>query len=288
MKQGFTLPFLNKKLDMFAQGRHKFKDNYHDSFSISGGEPTLSPHLFEIIKKINRLFSDKKIICLSNGRRFFYKDYTRGFLQLTTNLELIIPIHGQNARVHEGITRSKGSFNQTIKGLNNVFRFKKKKQIVEIRIVVHGLNYKLLKEITLFIKHTFPTLNRLVFVFFEIEGQSAKNIAKMKLAYSELVPYMDEIFSFIPSFPEVRFYHFPLCTLPVKFYPYIWRTLPSFEVSYSALCKKCILKTSCLGVHKGYLDYFGDLEFKPRAESIKIKKSGVWHHPIESLEAQRQ
>jgi len=276
----FSLSNLLKRIERFYRGEQEFLSNYRDTFSITGGEPTLSAHLFPVIKRINELFPGTRIICLSNGRRFAYAHYAKEFLKLSDNLELKIAVHGHNSKLHDRITQVSGSFKQTIKGLENILRFKKPRQQIGIRIVIHRLNYKFLENIVKFVKDSFSEVGQLVFIFCEIEGQACKNFKRVKLTYSELLPYISRIYKLLGYFSEVRFYHFPLCALPVQFYPYIWRTLPDFEVSFPRKCKDCYLKELCLGVHKGYLEYIGDEEFKPVKRKLSIKKSTNWHHPI--------
>ncbi|MBW2044493.1 MAG: radical SAM protein [Deltaproteobacteria bacterium] len=276
----FSLTYLSERIERFRNGTEEFLDNFRDSFSISGGEPTLASHLSEVIKKINSLFPGIRIVCLTNGRMFSYADYVRQTLRLNANLEFAVSLHGHNAGVHDKITQTPGSFTQTVTGLKNIFRFKRPDESIEIRVVIHRLNYKFLEEIAGFIKMNFPQVNRLVFMFFEIEGQAVKNLKALRLTYAQLSPYIDKIFNFIALFPQVRLYHFPLCTLPPKFYPYIWRTLPDFEVSFPESCKECGLKKLCLGVHKGYLKYVGSSEFRPIKDKIRIRKGRGRYHPI--------
>jgi MoaA/NifB/PqqE/SkfB family radical SAM enzyme len=284
MKQyNFSLPYLQKRIERFYNGKKEFLDDYRDSFSISGGEPTLSSHFIPIIKKINALFPRIKIICLTNGRLFAYKEYAKEFLQLDGNLELAISIHGHNAEIYDKITQTSGSFLQTMKGIKNILCFRKQTQFIEIRVVIHRLNYKFLEEITKFIMYKFPQIVRLVFIFFEIEGKVIKNLRILKLTYTQLLPYISKIYDLISYFPEVRFYHFPLCALPPKFFPYIWRTLPKFEVAFLSSCKMCNLKAFCLGIHKGYLKYINTSEFHPIKDNFDIKKGANWHHPILSI-----
>jgi len=283
MKKKFSLSHLLGRINRFYKGEKEFVDNNVASFSISGGEPTLSPHLVAVVKKINILSPKTKIICLSNGRMFSYVDYTKNFLGTCENLELIISVHGHNSKIHDKITRNPGSFSQTQKGIENILRFKKITQSLEIRVVIHRLNYRFLVEIIKFIKSYFPGTTRLVLVFFEIEGQAVKNLQRIKLTYSQLLPYLDKVYSFIKVFPEVRFYHFPLCVVPPKFYPYVWRTLPRYEVNFLKNCRSCSIKEFCLGIHNGYLKYIGEREFRPKSNNFKIIKNTDWFQPIKQI-----
>lgn len=280
MKRGFSLPYLLRRIDKFYKGEKVFLGNYRDTFYITGGEPTLSPHLVTVIKRIGYLFPNSRIVCLTNGRMFSYVDYVKGLLQLSAVSELAISIHGHKEEIHDKITGVKGSFSQTFTGLKNAFQFKKPAQLIEIRVVIHRLNYKFLNAITKFILEEFPLVDRLVFIFFEIEGQAYKHLATLRLTYAQLFPYISKIYNLIHYFSDVRFYHFPLCTMTANFFPYISRTLPDSEVAFLDKCNECNVKEFCLGVHKGYLKYIGSLEFQPIRDKFNIKKGANWHRPI--------
>lgn len=280
-KAGFDLPSILEKVDRFYRREVEFvKEGFSNTFYISGGEPTLSPFLITVIKRISSFFPDIKISCLTNGRMFSYTDYAKELLQLGSNLELAIPIHGHNAATHDRITRSPGSFLQTIKGLENIFRFRDPTQLIEIRVIIHQLNYKFLGKIMEFIKTSFPEIGRLVFMFFEVEGEAFNYLKRLRLTYAQLLPYIEAIHNLLVYFPDVRFSHFPLCAIPLKFFPYVWRTLPDYEVSFLANCNKCNLKKLCSGIHKSYLKYIGREEFQPIFTNIDILKSYDWYHPI--------
>jgi len=276
----FSLSYLFKRIERFYQGSNEFLEDYRDVFSLSGGEPTLHPKLIDIIKKINVYFPGIRINLLTNGRMFSYENYAKSFLKWNINLELSISIHGHKADIHDKITQTKNSFREVIRGLENIIIFKKPSQIIEIRVVIHQLNYKFLDEIIKFIKHNFPQVDRVVFIFFEIEGQAINNFEILKLTYAQLFPYINKIYELIRYLSEVRFYHFPLCILPPKFFPYIWRTLPDYEVSFLKSCRNCNFKKFCLGVHRGYLKYIGEGEFKPIKRKINFQEGLNWYHPV--------
>lgn len=280
-KGGFSYNFLLKRLERFHEGKDEFLENYRDGFCLTGGEPTLSPYFIRIIKKIDQLFPKTEITCLSNGRRFSEPDYAKRFSQLEANLQLCISIHGHNQGLHDKITQSSGSFKETIKGLKNLLAFRRKNILLEVRVVIHRLNYKSLDKIAEFIKSNFSGIDRVVYIFFEIEGEASKNLSLLSLRYLQLRPYIEKIEGFIDDFPEVRFYHFPLCIIPIKFFPYVWRTLPQFEISFPLQCNYCYLKNLCLGILNSYSSSFDSKEFKPiRDEKLIIQRTNLWHRPI--------
>jgi sulfatase maturation enzyme AslB (radical SAM superfamily) len=276
----FSLKFLSNRVKRFFDGNKEFMDDYKDAFSVTGGEPTLNPEFIKIINKINSFFPGIRICLLTNGRMFSYERFARDVLSQNIKLELCISIHGHTPDLHDKITQTKNSFRQAISGIENILRFRKPNQILEIRIVMHRLNYKYLSNILRFVKFNISQADRVVLLFMELEGQAVRNFKTTSLTYYQLKPYLVNSYDLISSISNLRLYHFPLCTLPVDFFPFIWRTLPSFEVDFLKSCFECSLKEFCLGVHKGYLKLIGSAEFKPIKKNIKIKTRNNWHHPI--------
>lgn len=279
-KKYFSLSYLTNRIKRFYDGEKEFIDDYRDTFSLTGGEPTLNPCFLKIIKKINAFFPRAKINLLTNGKMFVYEDYAKKVLSQSNNLELCVSLHGHTDRLHDKITQTKNSFKEAINGIENIISFKNRNHLLEIRIVVHKMNYKFLDKIIKFIKTNFPDVDRVVLLFMELEGVAIRNFNTVKLSYKQLAPYINRIYNQIENFADFRLYHFPLCVLPVKFFPYTWRTLPSFEIDFPKNCNKCTLRQLCLGVHKGYLKHMGNSEFVPFREHVKICKSDDWYHPI--------
>ncbi|MFT4304433.1 MAG: radical SAM protein [Candidatus Woesearchaeota archaeon] len=87
-----------------------------------GGEPTLHPNLVKILSTANKIYD--KIAITSNGRRFSYYSYAQKFKNL--NVDFNISLGGPNEKIHDTWTNSKGSFNETIKGIKNIKHMNKK------------------------------------------------------------------------------------------------------------------------------------------------------------------
>lgn len=276
----FELGSLFKRLELFSTGESAFLNNYRDSFAITGGEPTLSPNLFQLITKINTLFPGMRISLLTNGRMFCYPGYLNKLMSLKANIEFIVSIHGPSDIIHDRITLAKGSFGQTVKGLKHILNLDHRNLTLEIRIVIHRLNYRYLAKTVSFLAKNFRNADRIVLLFFEIEGRASRNFKLLKLNYNECKPIIKTIINKIKFFKEFRLYHFPLCALDKKLFPYVWRTLPPSEVSYPKGCTNCALIKHCLGIPKGYLKAFGTSEFRPFKKINKFKLSDSWHHPI--------
>lgn len=252
--------------------------------SLTGGEPTIHPDFFKIIKRFTKLYPNNKIAIATNGRLFAYSQFTKKLLKYR-NLILEIAIHDYNAKNHDAITRTKGSFNNTIKGLHNILKYKNDTHEIEIRIVLTKLNYKHLDKIIQFIRKEFSInqIRDIAIIFEELEGQARDNIKEVGIRYRDIKPIILPIINkYKNTIPEIRLYHFPLCVIPKELWLFTWRTLRSNEVTFLTQCHQCAVKKYCLGIHKDYLEVFGDAEFHA-LKNIKIKTTKNWHKPIFKL-----
>jgi len=251
-----------------------------DSIYLSGGEPTLHPCFFDIINYLKENFPEQKIKLLTNARRFIYPDFARKFLKIAGDLEIDVSLYGPTKEIHNKVTRAKNSFEQTAGGLKNLLRYKTKKQVIGLRIVITKFSYKHLKDILALVKSEFPAIDRVIIIFPELEGQALKNLEKIKITYSRARPYIEKTFPLLKNFKEMRFYHFPLCTLNEKFWPYIWRTLPDEEVEFIKICHSCNFKKYCQGIHKNYLENIGKTDFSSIKRKISVKETENFYKPI--------
>lgn len=260
----------------------KEKNKLDDSIYLTGGEPTLHPRFLDVLEYISQHFPKQRVKLLTNGRRFFYKDFTKKVLEINNNFDICLSVYGPTNNIHDAVTRTPNSFNQTIKGLKNLL-FYKNGQIIEIRFVITNLSYKYISQFLEMIKRQFSSIDRVIIIFWETEGQAVKNLETVKISYSQVRPYLEEIYPWLKKFKELRLYHFPLCTLESKFWPFVWRTLPTDEIAFLPLCQQCQYKKHCLGIHKGYLEKIESKEFRPIKEKFIIKSTSDFYHPISQV-----
>ncbi|MDO9028709.1 MAG: radical SAM protein [Candidatus Roizmanbacteria bacterium] len=261
---------------------HKFKSN--DPLSLTGGEPTIHPDFFKLIDWFHGQYPENKIVIASNGRMFYYKNFTKNLFKIN-NLDLEIAVHGYDEKTHDFITRTKGSFKQTIEGIHNILRFKNDSQELEIRIIITKFTYKNLDKILAFIKNEFDIkqIRNIVLIFIEMEGQAKDNLNIVGITYKEAMKYLPKVVTKWSSlFRDLRLYHFPLCVLPPGLWRYSWRTLRDDEIMFLPRCNKCSFKKYCLGIHRDYLTLIGDKEFKP-PKKIKIETNDSFYKPIDNV-----
>lgn len=85
---------------------------------ITGGEPTIMPTFFTAIAECARQ-EYEQIIVASNGRRFAYPEFAQR-ARVTGLTHANISLFGHNRQIHDGITKVRGSFEQTNQGIRNL------------------------------------------------------------------------------------------------------------------------------------------------------------------------
>jgi len=122
-----------------------------DRISLTGGEPTIRKDIFELISFCRDL--NIEIIQLqTNGRMLSYKPFCRKLFASGLN-EVCISFHGHTAQIQDRITRVNGSFEQTLKGIKNLFDVIKgtlPKEALFPNIVVSSHNCRHLPDIIRF------------------------------------------------------------------------------------------------------------------------------------------
>ncbi|MEM5806808.1 MAG: radical SAM protein [Candidatus Aenigmatarchaeota archaeon] len=235
----------------------------NDYFGVSGGEPTLRKEFFKILKYARKRHPDLYLFIVTNGRMFFYRKFAEKLANLNLgNFRVGVALYGHNKKIHESITCSRGSFEQTTKGIKNLLSFKIP---VEVRTIINKLNYKYMEEIAKFIVEKFPTVDRAVFINMKITGNAYKNREKVLVKISEVVPYVEKAVKIlIEDKIETRLYHFPLCIIPEN----LWEIAKGVtkhekhELTFVEECEKCKLRDECPKIWKSYVGIVGKEEFK--------------------------
>jgi MoaA/NifB/PqqE/SkfB family radical SAM enzyme len=237
---------------------------------ISGGEPTLSEDLLEIIKeaKGRNLFVELQ----TNGVNLYYSDLARQLVQAGVDLfNINFPSH--IGSVHDKLTQTDGTLPLKIAGLKNLTAFKAN---IRLTHIINGLNYKKLEEYVDFINNNFPKVKYIQFSFLKIIG-AVRSHQEIIITYQQVSPYLllalkkckQNKIGFIVD-------HIPACYLGnYKKYHVDYLKANERQNSgdsfYSLMekmkiedCSQCSFCDFCCGVRKDYLDFFGkDAKVKP-------------------------
>ena len=275
-------------LKLIESGLEKSDD---ENVSLTGGEPTIHPNFIEILEGIRKIDPRTEISFATNGRRFFYPEFAKKVLSFD-NLQIRSVVHSAKQETHDAITRAPGSFKQTIKGVENLFKNRRRSHVINLRIVLLKQNHEELNEILEMIDRKFGRYflpqDKIALIFPEYEGRAKKNFEEVKLTYNEIRPIVQDALSKWASnfYNKLYLYHFPLCTVDSSYWGYVARSIPldNDEYTYLDKCDNCKYKKYCVRIHEDYIELVGESEFSP----IKKKKIGEdlkideddFHHPF--------
>ena len=154
---------------------------------ISGGEPTLYKELPEIMNYIRE--AGLKIGILSNSLRFANEIFFNSFINTVgVDFELTTAFHSHVAEEHDAITGIKGSFEKSLKGINNLV---KAGVHVTIKHIINGLSYKNLPECAQWVYLTFPDSVSWVICNMDLCGEALNNNSLTAVSFDESKPYLD-------------------------------------------------------------------------------------------------
>ncbi|NIO20605.1 MAG: radical SAM protein [Candidatus Aenigmarchaeota archaeon] len=244
-----------------------------NNIRITGGEPTIRGDITEIVSYAKRL-DFNQISIETNGRKLSNEKFLKKIMKAGAN-HFFVSIHGQNAKIHERVTRAPGSFKETIKGIENI---SKNKIHFGINVVITRFNYKHLPEIVRFLRKMtdgYITLN-----FITVHGSTLLS-KKIVPPISETVPYIKRAINSLDNDNAISIGHISFCFLGdyinysnfVRL-PFVTKIVnPTFTLTLeshldraiqrSEKCKKCRFVKFCRGLWEEYAKIYGYGELKP-------------------------
>ena len=243
---------------------------------FTGGEVTIRKDFFDLISSA-KSFGYKIILIQSNGRRFSDIQFCLDTINKGAN-DFSIAIHGHNADLHNSLTTSQGSFEQTKQGIKNLIELN---QMVATNTVVVKQNYKKLPEIANFLSNLFP--NQVQFAFVHPMGNAEKNFNLVVPKMSDVLLYLKKAIDILlENNIEPRIEAIPPCLIP-KYQEYLndyfipdtkiadidskihdWSFIrKNFARKKFSQCIDCKFNLCCEGPWKEYPENFGEKEFKP-------------------------
>lgn len=246
-----------------------------DSIVFTGGEVTIRKDIFGLVLHAKKL-GYRTIQLQSNMRMLSYIDFCKKMIDAGVT-EFSPAIHGHNAELHDHLTRSPGSFEQTIKAIKNL---KSLGQKIMTNTVVVKPNYKHLPKIAeLLVK---LQVDQYQLAFMHAIGNGWKYYDEMMPKICDASPFIHKALQIgIDAEIQVMAEAVPYCHM--KGYEnhvaerYIPKTQISdvdgvnkrFEITRKETgkmkfeqCKKCIHFDICEGPWKEYPQKMGDDEFK--------------------------
>jgi MoaA/NifB/PqqE/SkfB family radical SAM enzyme len=154
----------------------------YEEVCFTSGEPTTNPRLPAWVKMAKESGA-RCISMMTNGRALSYEKYTRALLGAGMN-RVYISIHGHERRLHEGLTRTPGSFDQTLAGIDMVARYKRHGVALHTSTVVTKRNLPHLAEIYRFLRA--HGVDQVVFNVMQANGRANTYFDQIFPTYTEI------------------------------------------------------------------------------------------------------
>lgn len=265
---------------------------------FTSGEPTTRSELPDFISWAKEL-GYRRISMMTNGRRIGHLPYAVALAKRGLN-RIYISIHGHEQRLHEGLTRTPGSFEQTAAGLDAVTRLKPHGVELHTSTVITKRNLPHLLDIYRFLRS--HGVDQVVFNVMQANGRADTYFDQLFPRYVEIAAqfrrFLDEVgeprpMAFLVDIPLCttegiadfnrgyveKYRHFDLesqVSLPVgeherrrgdgagKGLLLVLRSdLDEFQREKREECRQCKYFLHCEGVWKNYLSRNGWDEFAP-------------------------
>jgi MoaA/NifB/PqqE/SkfB family radical SAM enzyme len=263
---------------------------------FTSGEPTTRPDLASLVR-LARELGFGTVSLMTNGRRLAYPGYAAA-LAAAGITRLCISIHGHEPRLHDGMTRTPGSFVQTVAGLEQAARLRAAGVELHTSTVVTRRNLPKLPELVHFLRSR--GVDQIVLNVMQPTGRAEQHFARLFPRYRAIVDAFSALLAALGE-PRARVFlvDVPLCAserLPDFNRGFVERQLhyelrrdartePAQAAPLTALervsrddldrverrkraeCSACRYEPVCEGVWRIYLEHYGWDELMPVAPS---------------------
>ena len=219
--------------------------------TITGGEPFLiKKGMFDVLTCLKQRLTYTQFLLLTNGRIFADAEYATRFKEcMPRDFLVAIPIHGSTAEKHDSITRVRGSFEQTRKGIHNLLRLGVE---IEIRVVVSKLNAEDMDELVDFIRKEFHGITIVNFIGLEMLGNARLNMDDVWISYRRAFGYIKgPIYRLMQDKIDVGIYNFPLCCVSREYWSLCAHSITPSKVRFLPVCDSCRERNACGGMFQG-------------------------------------
>lgn len=231
--------------DVMAAIPHIDEDTAEIGFT--GGEPTLlGGRLIDLIQQCKSYLPRTALHVLTNGRSFIDAGYVEQIADVGhPDLMFGVPIYSDLSEVHDYVVQADGAFDETIRGVLNL---KRKRLLLEIRVVVHKQTYRRLPDLARFIARNLTFVDQVVFMGLEITGFTRANLKDLWIDPVDYQPQLVEAVEYLAnSRIKTSVYNHQLCVTDRRLWKYARRSISDWKNEYFAECARCSVRPECGG-----------------------------------------
>lgn len=188
-----------------------------DIVIISGGEPTIYQHFFDLLSVLNEIGA--RITIFSNGRAFKSLKFVEELRKYNYE-NLLIPLFGSKSYIHDKITGSEGSYDDTIKGLKNLERYELS---YSVKSVVMKDNYTDLEKWAEMVTENFANARMISIHGLHLQGEANKIASDLYVRHDVISSYVEKALDILDKEGhkyKIGISAFPLCTIDPVYWKY--------------------------------------------------------------------
>ncbi|MCX6758946.1 MAG: radical SAM protein [Candidatus Nealsonbacteria bacterium] len=258
--------------EMIKETVGSFAKNGGEKLIVSGGEPLISEHFFELLI-FAKQSGIKSLEIQTNARMLYYENMVRKLKEFEP-IGFLVSFHFPNDQLYRKYSQSNG-FHQTVQGMKNLM---KHDCSFSTNTVIMKPNLPYLKDIIKILKEL--KIRRSQYRF--IDGKNViDNYKEFVPRYSECLSLVKEVLKENPDI-RISLREFPVCVVGEEFKNYLAFCINPGRLNLTTQgmvlttkkiegdqfvfpnCENCLYNRSgCSGVRKEYVDVYGIKEFKP-------------------------
>jgi MoaA/NifB/PqqE/SkfB family radical SAM enzyme len=176
---------------------------------FTSGEPTTRPELPDLVT-MAKSFGYSKISIMTNGRRLSHLPYAARLAKAGMN-RFYVSIHGHTKKLHEGLTRTPDSFEQTVAGLRSIAQLKRFGIELHTSTVITDRNMPYMLDIYRFLRDL--GVDQVVFNVMQANGRADTYFEQIFPRYTEIAAAFRHFVENVgEDRPSAFLVDIPLCT----------------------------------------------------------------------------
>jgi len=267
------------KASQISKILNKLNVGARDVVVINGGEPTVHPEIISILEDASS--RGAFVYLFSNGLKL--SDINFAYSVVETGVgRIAIPIYSHIAQTHDFLTCHKGSFADTIRGINNLFSIKEQNRYpleIELKTLVCLVNMSHLPQVVGLIIEKFPQPDYFLLSSMYVSDAVFSSVHAIVPRLSRCASVLRQSIDIaVAAGLDVCLYYIPLCVLKDQKYAVFCRkdnyrsdkdpdlyfdsSVPhgiqlDTDSAKGENCFRCSFDSSCDGIWRSYAKEFG-------------------------------
>jgi hypothetical protein len=245
-----------------------------DVVVVNGGEPTVHPEIVSILEDATN--RGTFVYLFSNGLKLSEKGFAYSIVETGVN-RIAVPIYSHIAETHDLLTRHKGSFADTMRGINNLFSIREQNRYpleIELKTLVSMVNMGHLPDIVRMVVRRFPQTDYLLLSSMHISDAVFSSMHAVVPRLSRCTSVLRQSIDIaVAGGIDVCLYYIPLCIMRDQksdkdpdfyFDSYVPHGIQlDTNSAKGENCSRCSFDSSCDGIWRSYAKEFGFDDLRP-------------------------